>query len=118
MSHKVSCYLRTHRRGWCLTQKEVASLLPNGSRNRVSRVERGLTSPNAEEILAYRLIFGCSAKTAFPKLYQKVEEVVMRQAYRLGNRYKSSAAPRAIRKVKLVKEIFARATKGAKRRIP
>ena len=83
MSSKVHCYLRTLRNEWGLTQKELASLLPKGDRNRVSFVERGIIPPNAGEILAYSLIFGLSGQAIFRRLSSETDEAVMQGAYRL-----------------------------------
>jgi transcriptional regulator with XRE-family HTH domain len=116
MSLKVQCYLRTLRREWSLTQEEVASLLPKGGRNRVSRVERDLIPPNAEEILAYRLIFGSSAKSTFPRFYAEMEDAVMRCAYRLHQELEGDQSPGGLRKRKLIDQMLARATGKANRK--
>ena len=113
MSSKVLCYLRTLRNEWGLTQKELASLLPKGDRNRVSLVERSLTPPNAGEILAYSLIFGCSAQAIFPRFSEEVDEEVMRAAFRLHQRLESSSLPNAVRKRELLNQVRARAVENA-----
>lgn len=108
---KVHCYLRTLRRRWGLTQDEVAALLRNGGRNRVSRVERGLIPPNAEEILAYRLIFGVSAKNLFPAFHVDVEDRLMRAAYQLNRGVQDASSPKERRKRVLTEQMLARVTK-------
>lgn len=110
MSSKVLCYLRTLRLGRDLTQEEVASLLPKGSRNRVGDVEKGFTPPNAEEILAYPLIFGLPVKDIFPQFYSEVEDAVMRGAYELHRRVEADTSRSAQRKRTLTEEMLARAT--------
>ncbi|MBV9829702.1 MAG: helix-turn-helix transcriptional regulator [Alphaproteobacteria bacterium] len=110
MSSKVFCYLRTLRRQWGLTQEEVASLLPKGDRNRVSDVERGRALPNAEEIVAYAVIFGLCAREMFPRYYFQVEEAVMIKAYALSEALQSLKSPIAEKKCDLVEEMLARAT--------
>ncbi len=112
----VRFYLRTHRRKWGLSQREVASLLPKGDRNRVSDVERGKASPNAVEIVAYRLMFGASAQKAFPHFHAKVEDAVMQRAYRLHKRMEGRTAPLAQRKRELTEHMLARATGKVKRK--
>lgn len=114
MSTKVPCYLRTLRRQWGLTQEEVASLLPKGDRNRVSDVERGRAQPNAEEILAYAIIFGSCGRTIFPRCYAQVEELVMTGAYALSERLISINTPAARKKRDLITQMFARATDTAR----
>jgi transcriptional regulator with XRE-family HTH domain len=110
MSSKVPCYLRTLRRQWGLTQEEVASLLPKGDRNRVSDVERGLALPNAEEILAYAVVFGLCGKSMFPRYYDQVEETVMRRAYEFSNRIEPVKTSADRKKYDLTTQMFARAT--------
>lgn len=112
MSSKVPCYLRTLRSEWGLTQAELASLSPKGDRNRVSRVERNLTPPNAREILAYGLIFGLPAPAIFRKLCEETDEAVMRRAYRLHQRLEGDPSPRALRKRELLDQLRARAIKN------
>ena len=106
---KVPCYLRAYRRQWGLTQKEVASLLPRGDRDRVSDVERGRALPNAEEILAYAVIFGSCGKVMFPKYYGEVEDIVVARAYEFSERLKRVKTPAARKKQVLFTDMFARA---------
>jgi len=113
MFSKVSCYLRTLRNEWGLTQKELASLLPKGDRNRVSCVERGVTQPNAGEILAYELIFGRSGRSIFRKFSEETDEAVMRGALRLHQRLEGDDSPSALRKRELLTQLRAQAIKNA-----
>lgn len=116
MSSKVQWHLRSLRRQWGLTQIEVLSLLPKGGRNRVSRVERGMVPPNADEIIAYKLIFGSPAKAIFPQFCEDVEEAVMQRAYRLHQKLARKKTREAQRKVKLLERMLARAIGKAKQR--
>lgn len=116
MSSKIQCYLRTLRLQWGLTQEELASLLPKGSRNRVSFVERGLARPNAQEILAYPLIFGEPGHAIFRKLAEDVDEEVMRRAYRLYKALEKRREPAALRRRQLLDGLRERAIKNARDR--
>lgn len=116
MSLKVQWYLRSLRRQWGLTQAEMLSLLPKGGRYRVSRVERGMAPPNAQEIVAYKLIFGSSTKALFPRFCADVEEAVMQRAYRLHKKLARKKTREAQRKVKLLERMLARATGKANRK--
>lgn len=107
---KVSCYLRTLRREWEVTQDEVAFLMGKGDRNRVSDVERGNAPPNIREILAYALIFGFPGRDIFPAFYDELEEAVMRNAYELDQKLEGNTSMKALRKRKLLSEMLARAT--------
>jgi hypothetical protein len=107
---KIACYVRTLRRQWGLTQEDVSFLLPKGDRDRVSRVERGLALPNADEIVAYQLIFGSSAEEAFPRFYDTIEDVVIQRAYQLYERLKAQGSKATARKRKLIESMFERVT--------
>jgi len=107
---KVSCYLRTLRREWEVTQDEVAFLMGKGDRNRVSDIERGKARPNVREILAYALIFGFPSRDIFPAFYDELEEAVMRNAYELDQQFEGKSSLKALRKRKLLNEMLARAT--------
>ena len=115
MSTTISCYLRSLRRRWSLSQREVALLVGASGRNRVSRVERGVALPNALEMLAYPLIFGSSARAIFPGLYEECEEVVMRSAYDLYQRLTDDQFAGTKLRRKLMEQIFARATKEVRK---
>ncbi len=84
MSKKVSCYLRTHRRRWGLTQKELGRLLPGGSRRRVSLVEREITAPKATELLAYAFLFGVPPRAIFPRFTERMVEGVIERAAQMS----------------------------------
>ena len=80
---KIPCYLRTLRREWGMSQKELAGLMLRGDRYRVSCVERNLAPPNAAEILAYSVLFGMPPAELFPAFYDEVEEALIERAYAL-----------------------------------
>ncbi|MDR3500679.1 MAG: hypothetical protein P4L72_15805 [Parvibaculum sp.] len=113
MSSKVHCYLYTLRREWGLTQEELASLLPRGGRNRVSCVERNKHSPNAEEILAYWVIFGSLGYEVFTGFYGKLEDTVMQAAYRFHEQLEGDTSEKAERKRELIRRMFERTTGNA-----
>ena len=114
MSTKVHNYLRTLRREWELTQDDVAALLPKAGRDRVSRVEREIAPPNAQEIVAYSLIFGLPPAEIFPRQVGEVPDAVMRGAYRLYQKVEHRTTPPARRKRELAEQILVRATGKAK----
>jgi hypothetical protein len=115
MSKKALSYVHIHRTLWDLTQSELASLLPKGGRRRVRLVEQEEVLPNAGEILAYRLIFGASPKTAFPDFFAEVEEKVMRGAYKMYRRLEADHSPEAALKRKLLEKMMKRATRRVNR---
>ena len=109
MSTTVHCYLRTLRREWGLTQGELASLLTKGSRNRISRTERGLTPPSADEIVAYELIFGLPTKAIFPGVHAQGTERVWRAARQLHKRLERDESALGASKREFLDGVLARA---------
>ncbi len=58
-------------------------MLLSVSQSVVSRCETGAYTPEIELALGLQVIFGRAPRALFPDLYQKVEELVMRQATKL-----------------------------------
>jgi len=108
MPSKVSCYLRTLRREWNLTQEELALLVPRCQRERVSDVERELESPNARELLAYALIFGTTPGAIFRHYIEEIEEAVMRGAAELDRRLAEDDSRSAAKKIEFLNQLSAR----------
>lgn len=105
MPSKVSCYLRTLRRKWDLTQEELALLVPRCRRSRVSEVERALATPNARELLAYALVFGTTPEAIFRQYADEIEEEVMRGAAELDRRLAEDGSPSAVKKIAFLNEL-------------
>lgn len=106
----IPCYLRTHRRQWGFTQRELARLIGRGGPERVSDVERAKARPNAAEILAYSVLFGESPGDLFPALYEGVEERLIEAAYALDEDLKDDPSERTKRIRKLLRQALARTT--------
>lgn len=109
MSSLLKCRLRILRRGWSLSQHDLATLLPSCGRNRIGRLERGLAEPTAAELTACGLIFGLSAHAVFPYLYEDMSETVMQRAYRLHQKYQHHTTRKAKRKLELLEQLKSRA---------
>ena len=107
---KLSCYLRTLRKEWNLSQQDLARLTPRGYRERVSGVERGLIQPNAGEILAYSLLFGLPPAEIFPYFYDGVEEHLIEKAYHLDDRLHDAGISQKSRERSLLRSALGRAT--------
>lgn len=103
-------YVRTLRRRWALTQKEVAALLGFESRSVVSRIERGERVPGLESALALEVLFGVAPKAMFPHMYAETEEMVMRLAVPLYEATFQTTSLRQERKRKLLELAMHRAT--------
>ena len=80
MAHLKS-YLRVHRKKWGLSQDELAALIGTRSGATVSRLESLRRHPNLRTAFAVQIIFGESLEKLFPKVFDQVEDALMRRAY-------------------------------------
>lgn len=80
---KMPCALRTHRRGWGLSQRELADLLGFDSPAHISRIEHGKRNPGLETALACCTLFGVTLDELFPQLMIEIEETFRKRASRL-----------------------------------
>ena len=75
MNHAIApCALRTHRRTWGLTQRELADLLGFDSPTHVSRLEHGKRVPGLETALVCATLFGVSIRDLFPQVASEAKE--------------------------------------------
>lgn len=74
MSLRTFSYLRTLRRSWGLTQREMARLIGADSPSTVSRIERGRREPSLAILIRYQLLFGRTTKMLFPHSYGEEED--------------------------------------------
>lgn len=105
----VLCYLRTHRRNWGLTQKELARLVGTASSVQISRYENGKRAPRIEVALACQVIFGVPPSIMFPDTFALVEDEVMRNIYRSDQALSNTTSLSGLRK----RELFDFALKRA-----
>ena len=103
------CYLRTHRRAWGLTQKELVGLLGLKSVEHLSRVERGERKPTMGIALACEVLFGIAPGRMFPRLYQFVEERVVRNVYERHETIREATSKASARKRTLLAQALERA---------
>ncbi|MBI5450143.1 MAG: helix-turn-helix transcriptional regulator [Gammaproteobacteria bacterium] len=109
MSSHVHSYLRTHRREWALTQKELALLLGRASSTYISRIEQGKRAPSTDIVLACEVLFAVSPKEMFPKLYSHNEEAVMARAAKFFASLEKETDHAAMRKKELLALVLKRA---------
>ncbi len=105
----VLCYLRTHRRIWGLTQRELASLMGFQSPAHLSRIENGKRAPTVESALACQVLFGIPPADMFPHAYDMVEERVIRDVYQRHQALSDTTSPSEQRK----RELFSLALERA-----
>jgi len=103
-------YLRTHRKRWALSQKQLVHLLGFGTCSPVSKYERNLVLPSLKTVLAYEIIFGEPARALFPGEHLAVEEAVMRRALVLYERLEHRTDLAGMRQHELVLAMLARTT--------
>ena len=113
MSSPVHSYLRTHRRTWGLTQKELAFLLGRKSPTHVSRLEKRKRAPTVDIVLACEILFGVKSHMIFPTLYEEIEDDVLARAAKLYEELQHKTSRPALRK----KEFLSIALKRAITRI-
>jgi len=106
----VLCYLRTHRRVWGLTVKELAALIGLKSASNMSRIEHSKRAPRVEVALACQVIFGIPPSAMFPHVYTLVEDKVMWNIYQLHSALEKTTSLSGLRKRELCELALKRAT--------
>jgi transcriptional regulator with XRE-family HTH domain len=111
MSKKIARYIFSKRRRWGLGQQELAYLIGLKSGSNVSRLESGKRRPTIETAFAYQVLFGSTAAELLPELYSKVEDALMRRAYKLHEKLKGDESKEAQVKRQLLQATLTRAKK-------
>src|SRR5262245_54378339 len=83
MSMHLPCALRTHRRTWGLSQRELADILGFESPTHLSRLERGKRVPGLETALTCSTLFGVPPGELFPQLALEIEVSLRKKITRL-----------------------------------
>ena len=106
MSRKLQNYLRTYRKRFGLSQKELAFLLGVKSGDKVSRYERFEQLPNLQTALAFQALFGVLVAELFAGVYEQAEKETSKQARILMHKMQGDAADRrALRKADFLRAI-------------
>jgi DNA-binding XRE family transcriptional regulator len=108
-NRNLFCRLRTHRRAWALSQRELAELLGGRSPTHIARIEAGKRLPSLEIALACQVLFGVPPETMFPNVYSEIEERMMQNIYRFREGLLQTTSPSAVRKQKLMEDALQRA---------
>jgi len=77
---KLVHHLRSYRKTFGLSQKEVARLLGSRQGSNVCRYERFRSVPSLQTAIAYEIIFKASLSDLLPDLYAEVRDQVSRRA--------------------------------------
>src|SRR6266852_9657349 len=83
MAQRLKTYLRTFRRRWGLTQRELAFLIGLKSGTTVSRLEQLKRLPNLAAALACLIVFDIAPFEIFPGLFSEVRDRVIVRANQL-----------------------------------
>ena len=112
MTSRLGNYLRVRRRQWQLSQKELAFLLGYKTDSIVSRYERQERRITLSIAFACHLIFGVEPKDIYPRLFEQVEDGVIRRMFELYNHLKEGKpSKKRDTKFLLLKEALSRTTK-------
>ena len=103
------CYLRTHRRKWGLSQKDLARLIGTIGCAQLSRYENNKRAPKVEVALACQVIFGVIPSIMFLDTYASVEEEVMRNMARMDEALENTTSLTGLRKRELFSLALGRA---------
>lgn len=83
MSRVLPRYIRTWRRRWSLTQKELSYLIGLTSGDSVAKYERLKRTPSLPVAFAFAVIFDGPLEELFPREYKKVEQKIIKRMRRL-----------------------------------
>ena len=102
--------MRMHRKRWALSQAELGHLLGGLSTTSVARIELGKRTPTLPVFLRYQMIFGASSAELAPRLYDDLEEDVLRRAAAFSIRLEGRRGGHAALKRRLLSEMIDRAS--------
>lgn len=111
-TQRMLTFLRTHRRSWGLTLRELADLLGFKSSAHVSRIEQGKRTPSTETALACTALFGEPLHELFPQLADEVDERFKARADRLREGLRQSTTHIDARKRELLDRVLADAARS------
>ncbi|WP_375414588.1 helix-turn-helix transcriptional regulator [uncultured Bradyrhizobium sp.] len=106
----LDSYLRVHRKKWGLSQDELAGLIGSRSGATVSRLEGLRRHPNLRTAFAVQIIFGEPLEKLFPKVFDQVEDALMRRANALHEELQGTAGISTRLKLDLLDNLFKRAS--------
>lgn len=108
MNKRPMCALRTFRRSWGLSQRELADLLGFDGSTYVSRLEHGKRTPRLETALACSTLFGVPLGDLFPQVTREIGHTLReRIAYLQEDRLQRSTGG-ASRKAELFGRVMGR----------
>ncbi len=111
MAQPFPTYLRTNRRKWALSQRELADLVGGVSAGAISKYETLARPPSAELLLACEFIFDQPAHALFPAMALGVVRAVLRNAQILRAELADKHDAESVRKRRLLDDVVIRSKK-------
>ena len=108
MAQPFPTYIRSRRRKWALTQRELGELLGGISASAISKYETLARTPSIEVMMAFEIVFGETAHGLFPALSYGVRRAVHGNATALLDRLAANTDARSVRKRALLDDLITR----------
>ena len=108
MNKALDCYLRSYRRRWGLTQRELAILIGYRTHAVVSRLEQAGSIPTLETVYALEILFGTAPHELFPGLKAPVQEAVVARARQRYDELQGDSSRVARLKLDFFEDVFQR----------
>ena len=117
MERPLKSYLRTFRRRWGLTQRELAFLIGVESATTVSRLEQLKRSPSLGSALGCLIVFETTAVEIFPALFAEARETVRERANELYQELQGDPSATTRIKLDFLENFLARADWSATKNV-
>jgi transcriptional regulator with XRE-family HTH domain len=108
MPFLLPSYVRSHRKRWHLSQRELAFLLGLSSQAVISQHESLARLPQTKALLKYEVLFGEPIGELFPRLRAEAEGEVAEQVKALMARLEKRTDLPAARKLELLNKLIQR----------
>jgi transcriptional regulator with XRE-family HTH domain len=108
MNSNLECYLKSYRRRWGFSQRELAALLGFQTGAVISRLERALRHPRLETAYAFEIILGTSPAELFPGLHIRVKRDVIARARTLYDELQGDPSRATELKLDFLEELLGR----------
>ena len=108
MPRSIPNHIRSHRKRWRLSQKELATLAGFKSRDFISQIERFRVLPSLKFMLVCEIVFDTPVRKLFPGLFDDLAEDVLNACEILLDRIKSDNGSDATEKRKLLQKLLKR----------
>ena len=106
--YRLPSLLRTQRRTWGLSQREMAKLLGFESSAEISRLEHGKRTPGLETALVCSTLFGVPVQELFPQLVMESVDKLRERVGELHEGIFQTSTLAAVRKRELLDDALAR----------